>query len=503
MSMPAEHVTARASLEQLLGGLAPAAPLPVADVTADSRRVTPGALFIACRGATHHGLEFAGDAVRAGAAAIVYDASTADDRPVDFGVPAIAVADLDLHVGLIADRFFGAPSAALDVIGVTGTNGKTTVAWMVARALDALGVRAGYSGTIGYGIDKLAGAGRMTTPDAIETHRRLAGFRDAGAEAASLEVSSHALDQRRVDGVRFDAAMFTNLTRDHLDYHGSIEAYAAAKARLFTDHCVRERIVNIDSEFGAELARRCGEGVVTVSTRFDRAASGRPFVFARSITTRPDASDVRFESSWGGGRVHVPLPGAFNVANAMLAMAYLLCRGAEPEAACAALGSVQAPPGRLERIGTTLAPAVYVDYAHTPDALENALSALQTHFAGRVWCVFGCGGERDAGKRPLMGRVAERCADAVVVTSDNPRGEAPLAIIDDILAGMRETASATVIEDRAAAIAWAIDHADDGDVVLIAGKGHEDYQLVAGDRLDFDDAGIARLNLERRREARR
>jgi UDP-N-acetylmuramoyl-L-alanyl-D-glutamate--2,6-diaminopimelate ligase len=266
---------------------------------------------------------------------------------------------------------------------------------------------------------------------------------------------------------------------------------------------VRERIVNIDSDFGAALAHRCTDNVVTVSTRFDRAANDRPFVFARSIVARPDASDVRFESSWGGGLVHVPLPGEFNVANAMLALAYLLCRGVEPESACAALAGVQAPPGRMQRVGASRTPAVYVDYAHTPDALESALSALKAHFSGRVWCVFGCGGERDAGKRPLMGRVAERGADVSVITSDNPRGEAPVAIIDDILAGMRESATATVIVDRATAVAWAIDHAADGDVVLIAGKGHEDYQLVGGERYDFDDAGIARLNLERRGEASR
>lgn len=503
MSMPAEYMTASASLEQLLAGIAPAPALPVADISADSRRVTPGSLFLACRGATHHGLEFAPAAVQAGAGAIAYDASTAGDRDVDFGVPAVAVPGLARHLGVIADRFFNAPSEALDVIGVTGTNGKTTVAWMTARALDAAGVRSGYSGTIGHGIDALSGADRMTTPDVIETHRRLAAFREAGAGAASIEVSSHALDQRRVDDVRFDAALFTNLTRDHLDYHGTMRAYAAAKAKLFTEHTVRERIVNIDSDFGAELASRCGQGVVTVSTRLDRVANGRPFVFARSIDLQPNASEVRFESSWGSGRVHVPMPGEFNVANAMLVLAYLLCRGVQPAEAGKALAGVPAPPGRLERVGAPLVPAVYVDYAHTPGALDSVLSALGAHAGGRVWCVFGCGGERDAGKRPLMGRVAERLADQVVVTSDNPRGEAPTAIIDDILAGMARPAAVTVIEDRAAAIAWAVDRAGNDDVVLIAGKGHEDYQLIAGDRLDFNDAGIARLNLERRRETNR
>lgn len=503
MSMPAGNLTASVSLEQLLGGIAPAPALPVADITADSRRVTPGALFLACRGATHHGLEFAGDAVCAGASAIAYDASTVRDANVDPGVPAIAVPGLARHLGAIADRFFGAPSEALDVVGVTGTNGKTTVAFMIARALDLLGVRTGYSGTIGHGIGTFAGADQMTTPDVIETHRRLAAFRDAGASAASIEVSSHALDQHRVDEVRFDAALFTNLTRDHLDYHGSMRAYASAKAKLFTEHTVRQRIINVDSEFGAELANRCGENVVTVSTRFDRVANGRPFLFARSIVMRPDASEVRFDSSWGSDRVQVPVPGEFNVANAMIALAYLLCRGIEPATAAAVLADVKAPPGRLERVAAPRVPSVYVDYAHTPIALDSVLSALKAHFRGRVWCVFGCGGERDAGKRPLMGRVAERLADVVVVTSDNPRGESPDAIIDHILAGMRQPASVTVIEDRAAAIAWAVNHAADRDVVLIAGKGHEDYQLIAGNRLDFDDAGIARLNLERRGKASR
>ncbi len=501
--MPAGHLTERMSLEQLLRGFAAAPALPIADITADSRRVRPGSLFLACQGGLHHGLEFAAAAVQAGARAIAYDATTAGRPDADFGVPATAVPDLALHLGIIADRFFGAPSAALDVIGVTGTNGKTTVAWMVARALDSLGVCSGYSGTIGHGVDAIGDADGMTTPDVVETHRRLAAFRDAGAAAAAIEVSSHALAQHRVDAVRFAAALFTNLTREHLDYHGSMEAYAQAKAKLFTEHEAGVRIINVDSEFGEQLARRCGEDVVQVGTRSDRARGRRRYVQARSIETRPEASEVQFDSSWGGGRLHVPVPGEFNVANSLLALAYLLSRGIDAQAACAALAETPAPPGRLERVGAPLVPAVYVDYAHTPDALDSVLSALAAHARGRVWCVFGCGGERDPGKRPLMGRIAERHADSVVITNDNPRGEAPLAIVDGILAGMHDPAAATVIEDRATAIGWAIEHAEAGDLVLVAGKGHEDYQLIAGERLDFDDAGIARLCLERRREARR
>ncbi len=342
----------------------------------------------------------------------------------------------------------------------------------------------------------------MTTPGAVELHGRLADFRDAGAEFAALEVSSHALAQDRIAGVEFDTVLFTNLTRDHLDYHGDMHAYADAKARLFFDYPARHRVINLDSEFGAELAARCGDDVVTVSTHFDRVANGRPYVFVRSVVAKPEGSVVSVTSSWGDGRFKLSMPGDFNVANAVLVLATLLRHGVALDDACDVLSMLQAPPGRMQLVeasGALL--AVYIDYAHSPAALEGALRALRAHCDGALWCVFGCGGDRDAGKRPLMGRIAERLADRVVVTNDNPRSEPPDAIVADILAGVTNSEAATVIEDRGAAIAWAIRSAAKTDVVLVAGKGHEDYQLIGAERLDFSDYGVALASLEARGEA--
>ncbi len=496
MSMPAENLPIARTLDTLLDGFADAPALPVTDIVIDSRRITPGALFLACRGETRHGLEFRDQARESGAVAIAYDASTAADVPADFAVPLLPVERLGERLGDIANRFFDAPSHALRVIGVTGTNDKSTVAWMIAQSLAVLGRRCGYSGTLGAGVDDVVAVDDMTSPDVVELQRRLAGFVDDGAAFAAIEVSSHALAQRRVDGVRFDAALFTNLSRDHLDYHGSMRDYAEAKARLFTTHEVGRRIINLDSEFGTELAARCGDDVITVSTKFDRVANGRPYVFVRSVISRADGSTVRVQSSWGDATMSVPLVGDFNVANAVIVLAYLLSIGIEIDDATAVLGDAVAPPGRMQRVKASHGPAVYIDYAHSPNALEAALRGLRPHCRGRLWVAFGCGGERDSGKRGLMGRIAERLADRVVVTTDNPRGEAPEEILDDILDGMTRRERAVVIEDRAAAIAYAIGSAQKDDVILIAGKGHENYQILADGRREFSDYGAALANLD-------
>ena len=496
MNMPARQLPSEFHLDELLDGFARAPSIPVADITLDSRRVTRGSLFLACHGATHHGLEFRQQALEAGAAAIAFDATTAAAVPGSFDIPLIAVDELAAHLGAIANRFFAEPSHALKVIGVTGTNGKSTVAWMLTQSLEALGRRCGYAGTLGFGIGEIEAHDDMTSPDVIEMHRRLAAFRDQGGDYAAIEVSSHALDQRRTDGLRFDAALFTNLSRDHLDYHGDMRAYGDAKAKLFTDYPVTHRIINLDTEFGATLASRCGENVITVSTKFDRVANGRPYVFVRSVVTDPNGSRVGLQTSWGDATLNLPLPGDFNVANAVLVCAYLLATGIDIDDACDVLSGISAPPGRMQRVLADGGPSVYVDYAHSPAALELALRALRAHCRGRLWCVFGCGGERDPGKRPPMGRIAARLADRVIVTNDNPRNEAPGDIIDGILSGMSPDAAVTVIEDRAAAIAWAISSADPADLVLIAGKGHENYQLIGRKRLVFSDYSAALANLE-------
>ena len=501
MNMPAEQLHTKPTLAELLSGFAAAPAIAVAGISSDSRSLRQGDLFLACGGASSHGLDYIADAVSAGVAAIAWDSSTADAPPAEVGVPMIAVRDLASHLGEIANRFFDRPSESVGVAGITGTNGKTTVAWLIAQCCEQLGQKCGYVGTLGTGIGEVDGGEGMTTPGTIELHRQLAEFRDAGAEWAAIEVSSHALEQGRVDGVSFDTVLFTNLSRDHLDYHGDMQSYAEAKARLFVDYPAKHKIINLDSEFGAELASRCGQDVVTVSTRFDRVANGRPYVFVRSVVANGTGSHVAVSSSWGNAEFKIPLPGDFNVANAVLVLAALLQHGVPMADACAALESVTAPPGRMERVPAAPGlPSVYIDYAHTPQAIEGALRALRAHCKGRLWCVFGCGGDRDAGKRPQMGRVAESRADRLVITSDNPRSEAPMAIIEDIVAGLTQPQKAVVLEDRSTAIAWAIAAAAPDDIVLIAGKGHEDYQIIGSERIDFSDFGAARANLEKKAE---
>lgn len=489
MSMPAEHLNTFPTLAELLLGFADAPPMPIHGIASDSRQLGEGFLFLACQGVGSHGLDYLAEAKAAGISAVAFDASTAS-APDGVGVPVIAVENLAGKLGEIANRFYGRPSEQLRVVGVTGTNGKTTVAWLIAQCAALLGERCGYLGTLGYGVDELSGSEGMTTPAAVELHGRLAGFVERDASYAAIEVSSHALSQGRVDGVRFEAALFTNLTRDHLDYHPNMQDYFESKARLFLDCGARHRIVNLDSEWGTQLAARCGQDVVTVSTNFDRVANGRPYVFVRSVVASEHGSDIAFTSSWGDGRFTSPLPGDFNVANAIIVLALMLELGVSPEAACDVLTRVSAPPGRMQRVdggGTS----VFVDYAHTPNAIEVALRALRAHCRGKLWCVLGCGGDRDKGKRPVMGRTAERLADRIVITSDNPRNEPAAKIIDEIVDGLAHPERAAVIEDRAAAIAWAVAEAADADVVLIAGKGHETYQEIGAERRPFSDHSIA------------
>ena len=489
MSVPAIQMNPSPTLSELLHGFADAPDLPVSGIASDSRQLKSGFLFLACEGVSSHGLDYLIEARKAGVCAVAWDASTAK-APADIGVPMIAVENLAGHLGEIANRYYGNPSSRVKTVGVTGTNGKTTVAWLIAQCLHQLDDRCGYVGTLGFGIDELQGAEGMTTPAAVELHGHLAEFMEQGATHAAIEVSSHALSQGRVDGVQFDAVLFTNLTRDHLDYHGDMQSYFESKARLFLEHAANCKIINLDSEFGTELAARCGQDVVTVSTHFDRVANGRPYVFVRSVVANENGSDVIITSSWGDGKFTLPLPGDFNVANAAIVLAYLLTTGISLEQACDVLQLVDAPPGRMQQVSTT-GSALYVDYAHTPNAIESALRALRPHCRGKLWCVFGCGGDRDTGKRPLMGKLAERLADRVVITSDNPRHEDPQKIIDEILAGFSNADDATVIEERAAAIAWAIANAGPTDVVLIAGKGHEGYQEVGSERHAFSDYALA------------
>lgn len=493
MSMPAATLTAAPMLADLLRGFAEAPAVPVTGIASDSRQLAEGYLFLACQGLASHGLDYLQEALAAGVGAIAIDESPAE-LPDDIGIPMVTVENLAGKLGEIANRYYDYPSRRLQVFGVTGTNGKTTVAWLIAQCEMLLGKCCGYSGTLGYGVDELAGAAGMTTPAAVELQGRLAEFVEQQATCAAIEVSSHALSQRRVDGVRFEAALFTNLTRDHLDYHADMRSYFESKATLFLDADVGSRIVNIDSNWGAELAERCGPDTIVVAPQPVRAGRDQRHLFIRSVVASERGSDFAFASSWGDGEVSLPLAGSFNVANAALVLALLLQQGVGLERACAALSQVSAPPGRMQRAAAR-GVATYIDYAHTPDALQAALQALRAHCKGNLWCVFGCGGERDAGKRPLMARAAEKHADRIVITSDNPRNEPPHSIIDAMVAGLRHPQGATVIADRAAAIAWAIGNAATDDVVLIAGKGHEAYQEVGDEKRPFSDILVARTVL--------
>jgi UDP-N-acetylmuramoyl-L-alanyl-D-glutamate--2,6-diaminopimelate ligase len=485
----------------------------VRDITLDSRAASPGSLFLACRGRTSHGLTFAPQAVARGASAVLYEDTAGQAKP-DLGsdIFVAAVPKLSQHVGTIADRFFGAPSAAVTVVGITGTNGKTTCAWLLAQALQHCDRPAAYMGTLGFGVPPSIKATEHTTSDAVSVHRQIAAFRDLGAECVCMEVSSHAIDQDRVGAVRFNTAAFTNLTRDHLDYHGTMEAYGVAKARLFQWPSLTNRVINVDDAFGAELAAQLSSSRLVITSRAlapvaslkqTRAPDARvEQVRAVRATPEPAGLAIDIESSWGNVGLTVPLIGEFNVDNVLTVLAVLLAWNIPLAQAVTAIEKCRAPSGRMELFGGQApAPLVIVDYAHTPDALAKALQAARLHCRGQLRVVFGCGGDRDAGKRPLMGGVAAELADDVIVTDDNPRTEDPARIVADILAGIPSSSAAkavkTMVEhDRTRAIQTALRRSGPGDVVLIAGKGHEDYQIYGTVRRPFRDQSVVSAQLQ-------
>jgi len=505
---PAATVPTRAArLADIAAGLVDAPlGLEVSDVTLDSRAVSSGALFLACRGRGHHGSEFAAEAVARGARAVLYepDAARPDGgRPqVPPSVFAAAVPQLCRHAGVIADRFFERPSQGLTVAGITGTNGKTTCAWLLAQALERCKRPAAYMGTIGFGFPGVLADTEHTTSDAVTVHRRLADLRALGAEVVSMEVSSHALDQDRVGGVRFHTAAFTNLTRDHLDYHGTMAAYADSKARLFAWAGLTVRVINVDDDFGARLAGQLSAAQLVITTRQGATSVMAPrarVVRAVRVEAAICGLAIEVESSWGAAKLSVPLIGEFNADNVLTVLAVLLAWDVPLAEAAAALESCRAAPGRMEAFGGRgAAPLAIVDYAHTPDALAKALRAARVHCRGRLRVVFGCGGDRDPGKRPMMGRIAAELADDAVVTDDNPRNEPPERIVQQILAGIPESVAARVEHDRALAIESTLARSGPGDVVLIAGKGHEEYQIYGSKRRPFSDQSVARAALEAR-----
>ncbi len=476
-----------ARLSELLRGIAEVAAADDREISAleiDSRRVRPGALFCALPGTQADGRTFMAAAARAGAAAIVYETNGAEVPHLD--IPAIGIERLRSHIGTVADRFYGSPSRRLVVIGVTGTNGKTTCTQLLAQALDAAPVRCAVIGTLGYGHPGALNESLHTTPDAITLQRLLSEYAAAGTRYISMEVSSHALEQGRVNAVAFDVAVFTNLTRDHLDYHGDMRAYGASKARLFEMPGLRHAVINVDDAFGRELAARVGARVPTLSYGL---ANGE--IRAENLELTHDGMRLTVATPQGRVALESSLFGRFNAANLLAVFATLMALGFDPAEAAARLRHAHPAPGRVERFGRRPgAPLVVVDYAHTPDALEQVLRALREHGPRRLWCVFGCGGNRDRGKRPQMGRIAETLADVVILTDDNPRHEEPEAIIDEIRAGMRTRPR--VVRDRKAAIALAVGEAGAEDIVLIAGKGHEDYQQFGDTRVPYSDRQVVR-----------
>ncbi len=527
------------SVRELLQGRADAGragDIVVSGLAVDSRQVSAGDAFIALAGTRMHGITFAPAASARGAAVILAEsagtaasastpasgsgswartanpqrpdaqrsaihgpvAAAADhpDAAQEPAVPVVWVDGLGDALGAIASGFHGEPSRAMHVIGVTGTNGKTSTVQLLAQALAHADRRVATIGTLGAGLHGALLEGDRTTPDAASMQALLAEFRDAGASHVALEVSSHALEQGRVNAVAFELAVFTNLSRDHLDYHGTMAAYGAAKQRLFTWPGLAAAVINADDAFGRVLATTIASDVRLLRFGIERDDAD---IVARSIETAAAGLRFRLETPWGEGIVAVRLLGRFNVANLLAVAACLGHLGFAFDEIRDALTALQPVPGRMNRLGGEgVQPLVVVDYAHTPDALEQTLGNLRAHCAGRLICVFGCGGERDVGKRPEMGAIAEALADRVVITDDNPRDEDGDAIVEQILAGLARPERATIERDRAAAIADAIAMAQPGDIVLVAGKGHEPYQEVAGVRRPFADAAIARSALERR-----
>jgi len=458
-----------------------------------SRDVRAGSLFFCVPGARADGHDFAADAVAAGAAALVVE------RPLDLEVPQAVVADARAAMAPAAAAFFGDPTAELEVVGITGTNGKTTTAFLLRHVLEVAGTPTGLLGTVKRVVGGAEAEVERTTPEAIDLQRTFREMLDAGDRACAMEVSSHALALRRADGMRFAVAVFTNLTQDHLDFHASMEEYYAAKALLFagTPEPPATCVVNVDDPYGARLAgelRAARRSLLTFSSagsEADYAASGVDFDVAgtRFVCRAPD----------GERPVELGIPGHFNVANALAAIAAAGALGVPTADAAAALAGAQRVPGRLEPVVEGQPFAVLVDYAHTPDSLENVLRAARRLGEGRVICVFGAGGDRDREKRPLMGAAAAELADLAIVTSDNPRSEDPVAIVAEIMAGTDDPAARAQVEvevDRREAIEAAVRAARPGDTVVIAGKGHEQGQEFEGGRkLEFDDRDVARQAL--------
>jgi UDP-N-acetylmuramoyl-L-alanyl-D-glutamate--2,6-diaminopimelate ligase len=474
----------------------------ITDLILNSQKVTEGALFFACVGSASDGRKFIDEAIARGAAAILcekdHQYTTAEQREYQGkGIPIIPIEELHKKVGFIAAEFYGHPSKSLRVIGVTGTNGKTSCCHFIAHALQSLGYRTAIIGTVGNGLYGHLHIASHTTPNSIELQKMLADFKSQAVETVAMEVSSHGLDQGRLNGVNFDVAIFTNLTRDHLDYHHSMEAYGEAKAKLFNFPDLKYTVINMDDEFGRRLL-----DLPRSSKQYGYSASGRlangdniAVIRAHDVHLSMQGITAAVHTPWGDGVLHSKLLGRFNLSNLLATMTTLGIYGIPLSQSLKALTELDTVSGRMQVLGGHGKPYVVIDYAHTPDALRQVISTLREFCENEIWCVFGCGGNRDQGKRPLMGEIAESYVDHIVITNDNPRHENPLTIISDILSGMKQPAAAIIETDRERAIYHAISCANRDDIILIAGKGHEAYQQINDEKKPFSDYMIAQLAL--------
>lgn len=457
------------------------------DIKNDSRQIQAGDLFIAYPGAVSDGRLYIEKAVKAGAAAIVYEPN---NLPAAFklpdSLPCIPIAQLAEQLAPIAKRFYQDPSKTLKVCGITGTNGKTTIAYQLAQAHELLGQASAYIGTIGQGNVNQLKPLENTTPDALCLQRLLAQYRDQGLKQVCMEVSSHALSQNRVDGIEFNQALFTNLTLDHLDYHHTMQAYGEAKAMLFAREELEWAIINQDDEYQQLISGAIKPSVKKITYGMRQACDVKAVKWHIDLT----GTAIEVQSPWGMHHIKIKALGQFNIYNSLAVFSSLMAIGYSADRVVEVMSQLKAAPGRMEIVSS--APYVLVDYAHTPDALENVLTTLNELKQGQLWVVFGCGGDRDKTKRPVMGKAASLYADKIVITSDNPRSEDPVAIVDEIANGIPATISVTKLINREDAIAHALSSAGKNDIILIAGKGHEAYQQIGSEKFAFSDQDVVR-----------
>lgn len=464
--------------------------LMVGDVRTDSREVKPGDVFVATKGVAQDGIQFIDNAIVAGAVAVLLDA---DAEVTGKDVPLIAIEQLASQLPELLRAFY--PKNGLELLGITGTNGKTTISQLVAQLGEAVAQKVAVVGTLGAGpLDELVEMNN-TTPGLANNHRLLSQFAANGIDRVAMEVSSQGLHQGRVSGLGFSQAIFSNLTQDHLDYHGDMASYGEAKKALFEQNPQAKAIINIDDATGLAWYRQwqadnSGRMVIAVGG-YDTSFAEQPHVMFDEVCFASDGLQFKLKSSWGEAQMCCPLYGRFNLYNIVSALAVYLCEGIAIEQLVSAVANIVAVPGRMERFGNDKVVAI-VDYAHTPDALSQALQAASAHVSGKLWCIFGCGGDRDSGKRPLMGEAAAQYADKVVITNDNPRNESPQHIAEQILAGIALTDKATIVLDRQQAIRTTLDNAATGDIVLIAGKGHETYQIFGDEVIAYDERRFVR-----------